>query len=70
MTFSKLCVNLIEKNLLTIDKTELISVFYCMLNNCNKKNLFIKTNLQQDDLIIQKQPFIHSPVLSYSHRIF
>ena len=70
ITFSNLCINLIDKNLLSIDKSELISAFYCMLNNCNKKNLFMKTNYQQDDLIIQKQPFINSLPLSYAHTIF
>ncbi|UJR09344.1 hypothetical protein I4U23_013587 [Adineta vaga] len=69
ITFSSLCVNLMDKNLLSIEKNELISAFYCMLNNCNRTNLFMKHNLQQDDLIIQQQPFINSIQLSYSHRI-
>jgi hypothetical protein len=68
--FSNLCMNLIDKKILSIEKPELISAFYCMLNNCNKKNLFMKNNIQQDDLIIQNQPVIHSIQLSYSHRIF
>lgn len=68
--FSKLCWNLIEKNLLILDKTELISAFYCMLNNCNKKHLFMRNYPQQDDLVIQTQPFSQSNSLSYSHRIF
>jgi hypothetical protein len=71
ITFSNLCINLIDKNLLSIDKIELISAFYCMLNNCNKKNLFMKTNNQQDDLIIQKQSFINSlPPLSYTQSFY
>jgi hypothetical protein len=70
ITFSNLCVNLIDKNILSIEKNQLISAFYCMLNNCNKTNLFMKNNIQQDDLIIQKQPFINSIQLSYSHTIF
>ncbi|CAF1390088.1 unnamed protein product [Adineta ricciae] len=70
ITFSTLCVNLMEKTVLSIDKTELISAFYCMLNNCNRKNLFMKHNRQQDDLIIQQQPFRNEIPLSYSHKIF
>ena len=64
--FSALCFNLIEKNRLALDKSELISAFYCMLNNCNKKHLFLKTNVQHDDLIIQTQPVFTRPIsLSY-----
>ncbi|CAF3972737.1 unnamed protein product [Adineta steineri] len=69
ITFSTLCVNLLDKNSLSIEKNELISAFYCMLNNCNKNNLFMKNNIQQDDLIIQKQSFDNSIQLSYSHMI-
>jgi len=70
ITFSTLCVNLMDKHILSIEKNDLISAFYCMLNNCNKNNLFMKNTIQQDDLIIQKQPFINSIQLSYSHKIF
>jgi len=70
ISFSNLCFNLIEKQQLSYDKTELISAFYCMLTNCHKNNLFMKSNFQQDDLIIRNQPFPTQTIpLTYAHRI-
>ena len=54
---SNLCVKLIDQGLISTEKNQLVSAFYCMLNNCNKNHLYMRTNIEQDDLIIQKQPF-------------
>jgi len=67
ISLSTLCVKLINQGMISYEKDQIISAFYCMLNNCNKNHLYMKNNLQQDDLIIQKQPFIDSTQLIYSH---
>jgi len=67
ISLSTLCVNLIDQGMISYEKDQIISAFYCMLNNCNKNHLYMKNNLQYDDLIIQKQPFIDSAQLIYSH---
>jgi hypothetical protein len=67
ISLSTLCVNLIDQGMISYEKDQIISAFYCMLNNCNKNHLYMKNNLQHDDLIIQKQPFIDSAQLIYSH---
>lgn len=67
ISLSTLCVKLIDQGIISYEKDQIVSAFYCMLNNCNKNHLYMKNNFQRDDLIIQKQPFIDSTQLIYSH---
>ncbi|UJR36803.1 hypothetical protein I4U23_029517 [Adineta vaga] len=69
ISFSTLCINLIDQQMISYEKDQIVSAFYCMLNNCNKNQLYMKNNFQRDDLIIQKQPFIDSSQLTYSQSI-
>lgn len=67
ISLSTLCVKLIDQGFISYEKDQIVSAFYCMLNNCNKNHLYMKNNLQRDDLIIQNQPFTESTQLIYSH---
>ncbi|CAF0780062.1 unnamed protein product [Rotaria sordida] len=69
VSLSTLCVKLIDQGMISYEKDQIVSAFYCMLNNCNKNHLYMKSNSQNDDLIIQKQPFVESTQLIYSHSI-
>ncbi|CAF0991705.1 unnamed protein product [Adineta steineri] len=69
ISLSTLCINLIDQGIISYEKDQIVSAFYCMLNNCNKNQLYMKNNLQRNDLIIQKQPFIDSTQLTYSQSI-
>ena len=67
ISLSTLCVKLLDQGIISVEKDQIASTFYCMLNNCNKNHLYMKNNPQNDDLIIQKQPFVDSAQLIYSH---
>ncbi|CAF3392312.1 unnamed protein product [Rotaria sp. Silwood1] len=69
VSLSTLCIKLIDQGMISYEKDQIVSAFYCMLNNCNKNHLYMKPNSQNDDLIIQKQPFVDSTQLIYSHSI-
>ncbi|CAF0921323.1 unnamed protein product [Adineta ricciae] len=69
VSLSTICVKLLDQGMISYDKDQLVSAFYCMLNNCNKNQLYMKSNSQRDDLIIQKQPFVDSTQLTYSQAI-
>jgi hypothetical protein len=66
ISLSTLCIKLINQGMISYEKDQLISAFYCMLNNCNKNHLYMKSNLQRDDLIIQKQPIVDSEQIIYA----
>ncbi|CAF4276045.1 unnamed protein product [Rotaria sp. Silwood2] len=69
VSLSTLCVKMIDQGMISYEKDQIVSAFYCMLNNCNKNHLYMKPNSQNDDLIIQKQPFVDSTQLIYSRSI-
>jgi hypothetical protein len=69
ISLSTLCIKLIDQGMISYENDQIVSAFYCMLNNCNKNHLYMKNNSQRDDLIIQKQPFVDSTQLTYSHSI-
>jgi hypothetical protein len=69
VSLSSLCMNLIEQGIISCEKDQIVSAFYCMLNNCNKNQLYMKNTLQRDDLVIQKQPFVDSTQLTYSQSL-
>lgn len=60
ISLSTLCVKLIDQGIISYEKNQIVSTFYCMLNNCNRNQLYMKPNPQNDDLIIQNQPFVTS----------
>ena len=67
--FSIMCANLADHGYLSL-QTDLASAFYCMLINCNENKLYMKNNVQCDDLFIQEHPFIDQrdiSTLSYSY---
>ncbi|CAF3721693.1 unnamed protein product [Rotaria socialis] len=66
ISLSTLCVRLIDQGMISYEKNQIVSAFYCMLNNCNKNQLYMKPNLRNDDLIIQKQSFASFTELIYS----
>ena len=55
ISLSSLCLQLVDQGILSSEKDQLISAFYCLLNNCNKNHLYLKNTSQHDDLIIQTQ---------------
>ncbi len=66
---STLCIKLFDQGIISYEKDQITSAFYCMLTNCHKNHLYMKNNSQRDDLIIQKQPVIDSTPLTYSQSI-
>jgi hypothetical protein len=69
ITLSTLFAQLIDHGIISSERDQIVSAFYCMLNNCNKNHLYLKSNAQRDDLIIRQQPTTDSVQLSYSHTI-
>lgn len=55
ISLSSLCLQLVDQGILSSEKDQLISAFYCLLTNCNKNHLYLKNTSQHDDLIIQTQ---------------
>ncbi|CAF3873868.1 unnamed protein product [Rotaria magnacalcarata] len=66
VSLSTLCVRLIDQGMISYEKNQIVSAFYCMLHNCNKNQLYMKPNLRHDDIIIQKQSFPSCTELIYS----
>jgi hypothetical protein len=66
ISLSTLCIKLFDQGIISYEKDQIASAFYCMLNNCHKNHLYMKNNSQRDDLIIQKQPVVDSTPLTYS----
>jgi uncharacterized protein YbgA (DUF1722 family) len=67
ITLSSLFVELVDHGWISNEKDQIVSAFYCMLNNCHRNHLYMINNLQCDDLIIQTQLSVDSTPISYSH---
>ena len=69
ISFSDLVVELFDQGTLSTDKDQIVSAFYCLLNSCHKYHWYMQNNSPCDDLLIRREFSIHSPPLSYSHKL-
>lgn len=67
--FSDLMVELFDQGILSTENDQIVSAFYCMLNNCHKNQWFMKNSAQLDDLSIENEPKVDSLPLTYSHKL-
>ena len=70
ISLSSLCVKLVDQGMLSSNKDQLISAFYCLLNHCHRNHLYLKNTFQHDDLIIeqqQQQPPPSSPAIRFTY---
>lgn len=66
---SDLLAELIDHGLISSEKDQLVSAFYCMLNNCHRNHLYLASNSQRDDLFIETELKINSTPIIYSHSL-